>query len=103
MKVNKNKSYLQGLLSVAVLSTTLLCLISFDLYAREMTSPAIDPIVKTRAVGEGGNVDAFLNDVVPGWPGWSRRERLPGHIGGGPRMGPWISMGIKIRFLRLRR
>ncbi|MDP8213986.1 MAG: LysM peptidoglycan-binding domain-containing protein [Candidatus Euphemobacter frigidus] len=49
-------------------------------------------IVKTRAIGESGNVDAFLSDVVPGWPGWSRHYWTDkelwgnqGYIIGGPR------------------
>lgn len=57
--------------------------------ARE-ESPA--PIVRTRTLGEGGNVDDFLVDVVPDWPGWSRRwwtdKELwgnQGYIIGGPR------------------
>lgn len=50
------------------------------------------PIARTRALGEGGNVDDFLLDVVPEWPGWSRRwwtdKELwgnQGYIIGGPR------------------
>lgn len=91
MKANNNKSYLQAILSVAILSTILLCSLSPDLYARGQATPAVDPIVKTRAVGEGGDVDSFLNDVVPGWPGWSRRYWTDkelwgnqGYIIGGP-------------------
>jgi len=51
-----------------------------------------ESIVRTRALGEGGSVDAFLTDVVPEWPGWSRRwwtdKELwgnQGYIIGGPR------------------
>ena len=51
-----------------------------------------EPIVRTRALGEGGDVDEFLTDVVPDWPGWSRRwwtdKELwgnQGYIIGGPR------------------
>ncbi len=51
-----------------------------------------EPIARTRAIGEGGDVDDFLLDVVPEWPGWSRRwwtdKELwgnQGYIIGGPR------------------
>ncbi len=51
-----------------------------------------EPIVRTRTLGEGGDVDEFLTDVVPDWPGWSRRwwtdKELwgnQGYIIGGPR------------------
>jgi nucleoid-associated protein YgaU len=51
-----------------------------------------EPIARTRALGEGGDVDEFLFDVVPDWPGWSRRwwtdKELwgnQGYIIGGPR------------------
>ncbi len=55
-------------------------------------APAAETVVRTRAIGEGGNVDTFLLDVVPGWPGWSRRYWTDkelwgnqGYIIGGPR------------------
>ncbi|MFH1038490.1 MAG: LysM peptidoglycan-binding domain-containing protein [PVC group bacterium] len=54
--------------------------------------PAAETIVRTRAIGETGDVDSFLLDVVPGWPGWSRRYWTDkelwgnqGYIIGGPR------------------
>ncbi len=50
------------------------------------------PIARTRAIGEAGRVDDFLSDVVPDWPGWSRRYWTDkelwgnqGYIIGGPR------------------
>ncbi len=49
-------------------------------------------VLKTKAIGELGNVDDFLTDVVPGWPGWSRHYWTDkelwgnqGYIIGGPR------------------
>ncbi|KQC16060.1 MAG: hypothetical protein APR56_10210 [Methanosaeta sp. SDB] len=54
--------------------------------------PSPEPIARTRDLGEMGDVDAFLTDVVPDWPGWSRRwwtdKELwgnQGYIIGGPR------------------
>jgi len=91
MIANKNRSYLQALLGTVIISVILFSSLSPDLCARELNAPAADPIVKTRAVGEGGDVDTFLTDVVPGWPGWSRRYWTDkelwgnqGYIIGGP-------------------
>jgi len=91
MRANQNKSYLQAFLAVAILSAVLLYSLSSRLYAGENAAQAVDPIVKTRAIGEGGDVDMFLNDVIPGWPGWSRRYWTDkelwgnqGYIIGGP-------------------
>ncbi len=73
------------LVSVAVLGSLLSPL------AASTTERRPEVFVQTRAVGEGGNVDEFLTDVVPDWPGWSRRwwtdKELwgnQGYIIGGP-------------------
>ncbi len=49
-------------------------------------------ILKTKGVGEFGNLDTFLTGTVPDWPGWNRRfwtdKELwgnQGYIIGGPR------------------
>lgn len=73
------------LVSLAVLGALLFPLAASAIERRP------EVFVQTRAVGEGGNVDEFLTDVVPDWPGWSRRwwtdKELwgnQGYIIGGP-------------------
>jgi len=60
----------------------------------DASSPGSQPeeaILQGKKLGKSGNVDAFLSDVVPGWPGWRRHfwtdKELwgnQGYIIGGP-------------------
>lgn len=54
--------------------------------------PPPEKMLKTKGVGELGDMDKFLSDVVPDWPGWSRHYWTDkelwgnqGYIIGGPR------------------
>jgi len=89
MKMNK---YPGSLFIILVVLGGLLLLVPWTGIAKEQPAQTGDMVVSTRAIGGGGDVDMFLNDVVPGWPGWSRRfwtdKELwgnQGYIIGGPR------------------
>lgn len=92
MTATKTQLYCKVFFGIIIMYMILSFSLPINLCARTNDSPAAVPIVKTRAVGEAGNVDLFLTDVVPGWPGWSRRYWTDkelwgnqGYIIGGPQ------------------
>lgn len=90
MSRNKLFSRLNPVISAAA-PAAVICLLFLPAPAGAVGESS-GPIARTRALGEAGKVDEFLTDVVPDWPGWSRRYWTDkelwgnqGYIIGGPR------------------